>query len=264
MKTKKSFTWLGYMDTLKDNTYEPEKFSLTGFDDFIKANRVAGSFFMHSIPFIYLLDYRTGLYINMSENFAGYKSECFLKEGLNHTLEIYNPVHLKLFNNEIFPDRLEVLKQIKPEEHKNYVFSYNNQRIRNSNGTYESFLQRSCFLSDEAGNPLFSMGMIINTNHFDNDRPIIQTVDKIDFNSSGSHDLIFKKVYYLNEEDKLFSKREIEVLKWIADGLSSKMIAEKMFLSEHTVLNHRRNMQDKANMPNAIALVSFAVRNRII
>jgi DNA-binding CsgD family transcriptional regulator len=263
MKTKKSPTWLSYMDTLKHNTYEPEQFRLIGFDDFIKANGFADSFFMHSIPFIYLLDYRSGLYINMSENFAGYRSECFLKEGLNHTLEIYNPPHLKLFNNEIFPDRLEVLKQIKPEEHKNYVFSYN-QSIRNRNGTYENFLQRSCFLSDEAGNPLFSMGMIINTNHFGNDCPIIQTVDKIDFNRSGSHDVIFKKVYYLNEEDKLFTKREIEVLKWMSDGLSSKMIAHKMFLSEHTVINHRRNMQDKTNKPNAIALISFAIKNGLI
>lgn len=42
------------------------------------------------------------------------------------------------------------------------------------------------------------------------------------------------------------------------------MIADKLFVSEHTVINHRRHMQDKTNSPNAVALISFAIRNGII
>lgn len=262
MKIKNRPTWLGYLDNLKGLATEPREIQLTGFDEFIKANSFAHSFFRYSVPVIYLLDYRTGLYINMSENFAGYKSECFEKGGINHTLEIYEKDHLALFNNEIFPDRLQILKDINPEAHKNYVFSYNS-RMKNKNGSYENFLQRSCFLSDENGNPLYSMGILLNITHYSDGNPIIQTVDRIAGNGAAN-ETIYKKVYYLHEADKLFSKREKEVLLWMADGLSSKMIAEKMFLSEHTVINHRRNMQDKTNTPNAIALVGFAIKNGII
>jgi DNA-binding NarL/FixJ family response regulator len=68
----------------------------------------------------------------------------------------------------------------------------------------------------------------------------------------------------LEQLEKLFSKREKEVLLWMAEGLSSKMIADKLHISEHTVINHRRSMQEKSNKPNATALVSFAIRNGII
>ncbi|MNX41679.1 Regulatory protein SdiA [compost metagenome] len=170
---------------------------------------------------------------------------------------------MNLFNKEIFPDRLDVLKKIRPEEHVDYVFSYT-QRIRNREGVYEDFLQRNCFLSDNDRNPLFSMGMIMNINHFGNHNSIVQTVDKIDGIGVGEHEPIYKKIYYLNEEDKLFSKREKEVLLWMAEGLSSKMIADKLCVSAHTIINHRRHMHDKTNTTNAIALVSLAIKSGLI
>lgn len=256
-------TWLGYLNMIKSEACQTAELRLTDLDDFINANCFARSFFRHSTPFVYLLDYRSGLYTSMSENFAGYKSACFLKEGIAHSLEIYQKDHLKLFDQEIFPDRLEILKNVSPDDYKDYIFSYN-FCVKNRNGQFESLLQRNCFLSDNNGNPIFSMGMLINVNNFSGDTPVVQTVDKINRDSSSACEMIFKKSYYLNEEDKLFSKREKEVLLWMAEGLSSKMIADKLCVSEHTVINHRRNMQDKTNTPNAIALVSFALKSGVI
>nr|WP_255484555.1 helix-turn-helix transcriptional regulator [Pedobacter sp. AK017] len=106
--------------------------------------------------------------------------------------------------------------------------------------------------------------MLININNFGNELPIVQTVDEININGTAAHQTIYKKVYHLNEEDKLLSKREKEVLLWMAEGLSSKLIADKLFISEHTVINHRRSMQDKTNTPNAVALVSFCIKNGLI
>ncbi len=143
-------TWLSYLETLKDKTGEHEQLQLTGFDHFFNANNFAHPFFRHSVPFVYLLDYKKSVYLYMSENFAGYESEDFLKNGINHTLEIYHQDHLQLFDKEIFPRRLEILWDIRPEEYKSYVFSYN-LRVRNRSGKYENYLQRNCFLSDELG-----------------------------------------------------------------------------------------------------------------
>ena len=256
-------TWLSYLDAMKYETYEPEKLQLTDFNDFINASGFTHSFFRHSAPFVYLLDYRTGLYRSMSENFAGYKSECFLKDGISHSLEIYQKDHLKLFNQELFPERLEILKNIDPEDHKDYIFSYN-LCVKNRNGELENLLQRNRFVSDNNGNPILSMGMLINVSNFCGNTPVVQTVDRINKENPLTSETVFKKSYYLNEEDKLFSRREKEVLLWMADGLSSKMIADKLCVSEHTIINHRRNMQDKTNAPNAIALVSFALKSGVI
>lgn len=60
------------------------------------------------------------------------------------------------------------------------------------------------------------------------------------------------------------SDREIEILKLVADGFSSKQVADKLFLSELTVNTHRRNMLKKTNQPNVAALVSYAKQNQWI
>jgi len=261
--SKRKITWLDYLDRVKDNPSGQELLQLSCFKEFFRADRFANSFFRHCIPSIYLLDYRKCAYTRMSGNFAGYHPTAFLEGGISHTLDIYHPDHLRLFDEEVFPERLEFLHGVKPQEQNSYLFSYN-LCLRNSAGRYENFLQRNCFVPDAQGNPVFSMGMLTPLNDHHSGNRIIQSIDKICMNGLVEQRLVDRKVYYLNEEDKLFSKREKEVLLWMADGFSSKMIAGKLHISEHTVNNHRRSMQDKSNMPNAIALVSFAIRKEII
>lgn len=53
------------------------------------------------------------------------------------------------------------------------------------------------------------------------------------------------------------SEREVEVLKFIKDGLSSKEIAEKLFLSARTVEVHRSNILKKLNLKNTASLLKF-------
>jgi DNA-binding NarL/FixJ family response regulator len=53
------------------------------------------------------------------------------------------------------------------------------------------------------------------------------------------------------------SEREIDVLKHIKDGLSSKEIAEQLFLSSRTVEVHRSNILKKLNLKNTASLLKF-------
>ena len=43
----------------------------------------------------------------------------------------------------------------------------------------------------------------------------------------------------------IFSDREFEIIKLIKEGFDSEQIAEKLFLSKHTVNTHRKNILDK-------------------
>jgi DNA-binding NarL/FixJ family response regulator len=67
-----------------------------------------------------------------------------------------------------------------------------------------------------------------------------------------------------DEKSGILSAREIEILKLVAAGLSSKHVADKLFLSELTVNTHRRNMLKKTNQPNVAALVNYAKQNQWI
>lgn len=57
------------------------------------------------------------------------------------------------------------------------------------------------------------------------------------------------------------TNRETEILKLIINEMSTKMIADQLFISEETVLTHRKNMMHKLNIHSTAGLVAFAIKN---
>lgn len=60
------------------------------------------------------------------------------------------------------------------------------------------------------------------------------------------------------------SEREMEVIKYIAEGYSNREIAETLFLSVHTVTTHRKNIMGKLGINNTAGIVMYAVRKQLI
>ncbi|MES1216060.1 MAG: helix-turn-helix transcriptional regulator [Bacteroidota bacterium] len=268
MQAIKPTTWIDYINTVQQKSFSKEELNVEGIERILNLNQHFHPVFNHSIPWIYLLDYTTGKYLLISKSMKlmlGFEPENFLNDGLGFTIEIYDKAHLRLMNEEIFPDRIAFLKKIPPCEHPDYIFSHN-LNIQNKYGDMTSLLQRSCFIkSDSKGNPLLSFGVITNINHFSENSPVKQVIEKVSReNGIEKTNLVMKKSFFLNEEDKIFTRREKEMLLWMAEGLTSKAIAGKLFISENTVINHRRNMQEKSNTKNVAELISFALRQRVI
>ena len=65
-------------------------------------------------------------------------------------------------------------------------------------------------------------------------------------------------------ESVQLTKREIEVLNDISDGLKSQEIAEKLFISERTVEAHRGNIMKKLNAKNMAELIKKAMNLGLI
>jgi DNA-binding NarL/FixJ family response regulator len=65
-----------------------------------------------------------------------------------------------------------------------------------------------------------------------------------------------------NDEFNL-TKREIEIVQRISNGLSNKEIADKCFISETTVKTHRKNIMLKLNLKNTAELVRYAIEKKI-
>lgn len=61
-----------------------------------------------------------------------------------------------------------------------------------------------------------------------------------------------------------FTKRELEVLKLIAEGFTNNEIADKLFTSRRTVEGHRQSLIEKTGVSNSAALIMHAFRNGII
>ena len=58
--------------------------------------------------------------------------------------------------------------------------------------------------------------------------------------------------------------REQEVLRLLAEGLPSKEIAKKLFISPKTVENHRANIMNKLDLHSTIELVRYAAKLGLI
>lgn len=68
----------------------------------------------------------------------------------------------------------------------------------------------------------------------------------------------------LRQKDQQLSKREIEIIQWIAHGLTHKEIGEKLCISPRTVEAHRNNILQKLHIGTVPELVSYAVKSGMI
>jgi two-component system NarL family response regulator len=58
--------------------------------------------------------------------------------------------------------------------------------------------------------------------------------------------------------------RELQVLGLVAEGLSNKAVASKLFISENTVKNHVRNILEKLHLHSRMEAVMYAVREKLL
>ncbi len=62
----------------------------------------------------------------------------------------------------------------------------------------------------------------------------------------------------------VISKREQEIIILISEGYTNSQIAEKLFLSNHTVNSHRKNIMAKLGVKNTAGIVMYAVKTNLI
>ncbi|HOE05206.1 MAG: response regulator transcription factor [Bacteroidales bacterium] len=60
------------------------------------------------------------------------------------------------------------------------------------------------------------------------------------------------------------SKREIEILKFFAEGYSNLEIAEKLFISIRTVESHKNHIMQKLMVKSQVDLVKIAIRYKLV
>ena len=67
-----------------------------------------------------------------------------------------------------------------------------------------------------------------------------------------------------NIETEQLSQREKEIIGCVVKGLTNKAIAEKLSISIHTVLTHRRNISKKLQIHSSAGLAIYAIVNKIV
>jgi DNA-binding NarL/FixJ family response regulator len=117
----------------------------------------------------------------------------------------------------------------------------------------KSYVKKDCELSEiisaveetGKGNKFFC-GQILETIH----RASID-VNDIDFESFSC-------------EAVIVSERENEIIVLIAEGMTNAQIAEHLFLSNHTINTHRKNIMAKLGVKNTAGIVMYAVKTNLV
>lgn len=116
-----------------------------------------------------------------------------------------------------------------------------------------SYVKKDCSLNEiveavkETGNGnKFFCGQVLETIQRAN-----LDVDDIDFDSFTC-------------EPVLLSERETEIIVLIAEGNTNTQIADKLFLSAHTIGTHRKNIMSKLGVRNTAGIVMYAVKMNLV
>ncbi len=209
-----------------------------------------------------LIDYSRNKYLYASENctdIIGYSLMSQPQGPLSQLVSLH-PEDMVIFNSMLFPDILTFLKNVPFSDYERYRFSFSYRFFQN-NGNMLHLLQHSTYLEPtHDGKPLLNMSIFSDISDFKTDSQMKLTINYL--NTDRGYVPIYKK-YYSLEKALPFSNRELEILKLSLQGLSAKMIAEKLYISIHTVKNHKRHMMDKSSTNNITELINYTLKNGI-
>ncbi|WP_235934234.1 LuxR C-terminal-related transcriptional regulator [Sunxiuqinia indica] len=111
---------------------------------------------------------------------------------------------------------------------------------------------------------------------FYNDDQVLEQNDSVDYqlNQFSSSMQIQKLIQIIrqagakkkngNSDNGELTVREKEVIRLIAVGLANKEIAEKLFISIHTVISHRKNITEKLGIKSISGLTVYAIMNNLL
>lgn len=155
---------------------------------------------------------------------------------------------------------LEFCKQLKPEKQNKYKIVHD-YRLQTKDGTYLRVLQQTYVY--EMRNGLVKKTLVIYTDisHIKRtERPALHIIgwdgEPSYYNISQSTDNFQSKIH--------ITKRELEIVKLIDMGNSSRIIAEMLQISYYTVLNHRKNVLKKTATHSTPAMLKKLKESNIL
>lgn len=141
-----------------------------------------------------------------------------------------------------------------------YKISYSH-RCRTKNGEYALFNHQALMLTmDDNGGYGKSLNIHTRIDHLSN----FNTYKISLIGLNGEPSFMNLSLDENDTDSNEFSKREIDIIKLIGNGLNNTEIAEKLFISPLTVKKHRNNILTKSNSKNTAELIKNCILQGVI
>lgn len=211
----------------------------------------------------WIMDVRTQTYTFISSNTLehfGYHIDNYTINGPKFQDEIKHPED-RANSCNLLRQVWNALRDVAPQCKSGYKFSHD-YRILKPDGKVARILEHnSVFRQDLNGNVTHLIGICNDITEWKRTGVQIATLSSV---MDKKCFLFGVESSTLSQPEAVLSRRELEILKLISEGHSSKFIADKLFISFHTVNTHRQRMIEKTKTKNASGLVQFAICNGLI
>jgi len=153
----------------------------------------------------------------------------------------------------------EFFNQLPAEKVLKYKVSYD-YRLKCADGSYKWILQQiTTIQSGEDGAVIRVLGVHTDITHLKtNNQPSGLSFLGLEGEPSF-HNVPVQSTIFLPSKE-IFSRREKEILHLIVSGLTSKEIADNLYISHHTVNSHRKNILKKTGCSTPNELVAKAIK----
>lgn len=223
----------------------------------IKKLKELDTFLLPSQSFFILTNTINNSYEFISNNFEktlGLSIDQMMEEGVSYWFDHHHPKDLKIWLNILNELMAFTMSEVPVEDRKKLSYTWN-LRIKNSKGVYVNLHKHQTPIAfDKSGKPI--VGISHNTITSENiELPIIASIKML--NDQDEYETIFYKNYSQNLLTDSLSNREKDVLRLLSLNLTSKEIAEKLFISPHTVDGHRRKIIKKTGLKSTGEIIQY-------
>lgn len=133
-----------------------------------------------------------------------------------------------------------------PVENRSKISCTYNYRIMKKSGEYATILEHATpVYFDENNVPVIGISYCTVAHSAKRKFPIVGSIKIL--NAENEYETLFYKNFSFESFESKLSNREIDVLRLIAQGNTSREIGEKLSISHHTVDSHRRKLLKKLN-----------------
>ncbi|MDC0584747.1 LuxR C-terminal-related transcriptional regulator [Bacteroidales bacterium] len=146
--------------------------------------------------------------------------------------------------------------KLTPSEKKDFKLVYD-FRIKNSEGIYMRFMHQSVVLETGVNGKAWLI-LVITDLLMEKARDEKPQRRLINTKTGKQH------LFTHDEQEMILTKRETEIISFIARGYDSKSIAENLFISVNTVNNHRQNILRKTRSDNTTKAMLYCKRIGLI
>ncbi|MDV3753347.1 LuxR C-terminal-related transcriptional regulator [Elizabethkingia anophelis] len=217
-------------------------------------------------PFFWMISsYHSMKVVNVSENIESFTplSRAQWVSGANE--EIHTVIHPEDFKYWLAAAAFiqQMYMNMEPEHRENIKFNIY-ARVQNPEKEYRWVLVHYFFHLDSSGIIDSNMSILYDLSHLQiNSMPLLSVID---FSN--------KEVQYFKHVDQQIkkvttnklsvTKREQEVLKLVAEGYNTTEISDLLFISSHTVENHKKNLRRKTDTKSLAELVAYAIKYNLL